>query len=187
MMQTPETPDLLPWKFCPECGCKDYKRADWNNENECIECKQSWFPDVDYTDVVRGHLKNSQPNRYTRAAPLPDDKAVALDEDKEQALKLANCFIIIMELDGTAEKEPHKIRPWYIIRAALQRPDEGELVKALEFYADRGNLNSMGGYVDDQSNLDGGSIARETLAAHKAKTQAQKIPCPADSSQNEEY
>lgn len=54
------------WEYCPECGCKEYKRADWNNENQCAECMQEWFPDIDYTDTVRGHLKASQPTRYNK-------------------------------------------------------------------------------------------------------------------------
>ncbi len=44
------------WKYCPECGCSEYKRADWNNENECTDCGQSWYPDIDYTRTVRAYL-----------------------------------------------------------------------------------------------------------------------------------
>ena len=51
------------WKYCPECGCEEYEQGIWekgNQEHICTGCGQSWFDDVDYSDVVRGHLTEWQ-------------------------------------------------------------------------------------------------------------------------------
>lgn len=54
------------WKYCPECGCDkvSYKNL---NHRCCADCGQEWFTDVDYTDVVRHHLKSSkQPESHCK-------------------------------------------------------------------------------------------------------------------------
>ena len=43
------------WTYCPECGCEEVRHADGNHK-QCAKCHQEWFADIDYTDVVRGHL-----------------------------------------------------------------------------------------------------------------------------------
>lgn len=63
------------WKYCPECGCDKYtmltRYAD-SAENNCKECGQIWFTDIDYTDVIKSNLSKTK---------LPKYKRVDLDED----------------------------------------------------------------------------------------------------------
>lgn len=51
------------WGFCPECGCEEFEKGIWHKGNEeriCINCSQSWFADIDYSDVIRKYLKDRQ-------------------------------------------------------------------------------------------------------------------------------
>lgn len=46
------------WEYCPECGSMETAPPDENVELQyfCAACGQEWHSDIDYTDVVRGHL-----------------------------------------------------------------------------------------------------------------------------------
>jgi len=50
------TTGAVAWNYCPECGCEDYERTGYDNGRFCADCGQEWFPDIDYTSVVRRHL-----------------------------------------------------------------------------------------------------------------------------------
>lgn len=107
------------WRYCPECGCDGFKRADWNNENECVDCGQSWFPDIDYTNTVRGHLKKSRPDRY---------KKTVTTQEREAALEAVDILLsfALMEPDDEDDEGIEDIRMLHnkaeTIRTALQQP-----------------------------------------------------------------
>ncbi|QHJ83076.1 MAG: hypothetical protein [Caudoviricetes sp.] len=48
--------EQVAWKYCPECGSEEIYHQEGEHK-QCAECHQEWFSDVDYTGVVRGHLK----------------------------------------------------------------------------------------------------------------------------------
>lgn len=43
------------WGYCPECGSEEVRHEEGEHK-QCAACRQEWFADIDYTDVVRGHL-----------------------------------------------------------------------------------------------------------------------------------
>jgi hypothetical protein len=45
------------WDYCPECGCEKTDGG-FLGSKFCADCGQEWFPDLDYTSVVRIHLSN---------------------------------------------------------------------------------------------------------------------------------
>ena len=47
------------WKYCPECGCAEFVKNPMGDKEErtCTQCKQDWFVDIDYSDVVIQKLK----------------------------------------------------------------------------------------------------------------------------------
>jgi hypothetical protein len=63
------------WKYCPECGSDEFKIGHnaSPNEHECKNCGQSWWPDVDYTDTVRSHLRD---HNRPHLAPVASVKSV---------------------------------------------------------------------------------------------------------------
>lgn len=46
------------WGYCPECGSEKYERTGHANGRFCSGCGQEWFPDIDYSRVVRAHLSS---------------------------------------------------------------------------------------------------------------------------------
>lgn len=54
------------WDYCPECGEEGFSPTGYDNGRFCAACVQEWFPDIDYRNVVRGHLSE----RKAPAAPL---------------------------------------------------------------------------------------------------------------------
>lgn len=46
------------WLYCPECGCADCDIIGWNKERVCTKCGQSWFRDIDYSDVIKKNLNS---------------------------------------------------------------------------------------------------------------------------------
>lgn len=65
----PEKP--VSWDYCPECGEQKYQRAYGGSPGErvCLGCGQSWFPDVNYTNAVRGNLAE----RHKPSPPLSQE------------------------------------------------------------------------------------------------------------------
>lgn len=49
----------MKWTYCPECGNTELHHAEGMHK-QCV-CGQEWFSDIDYTDVVRGHLAKIAP------------------------------------------------------------------------------------------------------------------------------
>ncbi len=43
-------------KFCPECGNSAFNSG-VDKERQCTKCKQSWFPDVDYSRAIASNLQ----------------------------------------------------------------------------------------------------------------------------------
>lgn len=58
------------WDYCPECGGLEFLSG-INGERECIECKQSWFIDVDYTEVIRKHINSWYASKLISKNPEP--------------------------------------------------------------------------------------------------------------------
>lgn len=44
------------WETCPECGSKKYNEGE-NYQRECIDCKQEYFSDINYSDVIGFNLR----------------------------------------------------------------------------------------------------------------------------------
>lgn len=62
------------WSYCPECGSEEILHQEGDHK-QCAECHQEWFSDIDYTDVVRGHLKKLKVEQPAPAAVvLPERK-----------------------------------------------------------------------------------------------------------------
>lgn len=53
--QAPAQDEREPWTYCPECGSDEVRHQEGEHK-QCARCHQEWFSDIDYTDVVRGHL-----------------------------------------------------------------------------------------------------------------------------------
>lgn len=45
-----------PWSYCPECGCEELHHEQGEHK-QCANCRQEWFSDIDYSEVVRGNLE----------------------------------------------------------------------------------------------------------------------------------
>lgn len=90
------------WSFCPECGSEKNERlSDFKiTHRECMDCGQEWHWDIDYMEVVRGHL----------AALLGGDKIKSALETKadETATKECPTFPHTHEVDchAAAPVEP---------------------------------------------------------------------------------
>lgn len=52
--------ELRKWEFCPECGSEDLHHQEGTHK-QCGRCHQEYWSDIDYSDVVRGHLAKLQP------------------------------------------------------------------------------------------------------------------------------
>lgn len=86
--------------FCPECGCKEFKYAEWNKEHECVKCGQSWFKDVDYSNAIAGNLSE-------RAALQEQDRDLIEALKKAQKM-LADRMVFDIDIDKALAK--HKER-----------------------------------------------------------------------------
>ena len=67
--------ETVAWAYCPECGCEEIHHQQGRHK-QCADCHQEWFSDIDYSDVVRGHLKKLK-------AEQPAPVAVVLPERKQ--------------------------------------------------------------------------------------------------------
>jgi len=66
---------FIDMNFCPECGNSEFMigiNLPDNEERICTECGQSWFADIDYTDVIRAHLKDRISLKQELENPLPE-------------------------------------------------------------------------------------------------------------------
>lgn len=55
-----EAQEAVAWNYCPECGGTDH--AHLGGEGFfCQDCGQEWFPDLNYTDVVKKNLSKRHP------------------------------------------------------------------------------------------------------------------------------
>lgn len=98
------------WTYCPECGCEEIHHQQGRHK-QCAECHQEWFSDLDYSDVVRGHLKKL---KAERPAPV----SVVLPERLQQVLKFLDGA---ENLDGHWFGEPHPSGRKYWWRAELRK------------------------------------------------------------------
>lgn len=58
-----ERESVKDWAFCPECGCRESWTISRGGERECKKCKQTWFPDIDYSDAVSDNLTVANAHR----------------------------------------------------------------------------------------------------------------------------
>ncbi len=69
--------ELREWKFCPECGSEDLHHQEGTHK-QCGHCYQEYWSDLDYSQVVRGHLAKLQPLQQRLAeADRKYDEALA--------------------------------------------------------------------------------------------------------------
>lgn len=93
---------------------------------------------------------------YEEFRPKPSEKAAALEFINNHQLKYETAY------DGMngGDIDPVDKAIVETLCAALQQQDDGELVKALEFYSDPNHVE-----------YDDGKIARDAIEAYKAKVQ----------------
>lgn len=74
------------WTYCPECGSDDVRHEEGDHK-QCAKCRQEWFADIDYTDVVRGHL--------AKLAPLSQDRDRLVEALNKYGMHSMNCGVFI--------------------------------------------------------------------------------------------
>lgn len=82
--------ESVAWAYCPECGSEETHHEEGEHK-QCADCHQEWFSDIDYTDVVRGHLKKL---KVDQPAPvvvvLPERMSLEMAEHHTAPVEIHN-------------------------------------------------------------------------------------------------
>lgn len=152
------------WHWCPECGSEECTPTGYDNGKYCSDCGQEWFPDLDYSDVVRKHLtefKSRTAKVSARAADALDSQPTSFDLESSEQYRLQMAAISGAALGYT---KLAAVKPEYMTQTLRDVDALYEKYAALHAAATQPTVAAQQGSIADDARFRAGVV--ELLGAY---------------------